>query len=262
MTAEYDVDPKKVLVAGDTHGDSRHFAYLCMVARDNGCEVILQVGDFGFWPKDRSFYPRFHRTIEEQLAAHDLRCFWIDGNHEDHDALNEIARAEEASPTLGKFWKVAKRCFYVPRGTRWTWNGVRMLGLGGAYSIDRKHRIKGYDWFEQEVLSDEDVKVGRDEVDIMFTHDVPFGVLETELGTRFPASVRNRERVLEVVEAVKPKLLMHGHLHHRYEKNLPYKYGGSWCKVVGLDCNLAHKREDSWVVLDLDDPHPETFFRA
>ncbi len=44
------MEPRRVLLAGDTHGNGRWVGHLCKLARRHGCEVILQLGDFGFWP--------------------------------------------------------------------------------------------------------------------------------------------------------------------------------------------------------------------
>ena len=54
----------RILLAGDTHGNTTHVRYLIDVAVDQGCDRIFQLGDFGAWehmkqtlPKQTSAYP-------------------------------------------------------------------------------------------------------------------------------------------------------------------------------------------------------------
>ncbi|MGG6263131.1 hypothetical protein ACQ4M3_07615 [Leptolyngbya sp. AN03gr2] len=40
----------KILILGDTHADPAHIHYAIEKAQTNGCEQIIQVGDFGYFP--------------------------------------------------------------------------------------------------------------------------------------------------------------------------------------------------------------------
>ncbi len=42
--------PRRVLVAGDIHGNVSWIRRLCDLAQQHDCDAILQLGDFGFWP--------------------------------------------------------------------------------------------------------------------------------------------------------------------------------------------------------------------
>lgn len=57
----------RVLLAGDTHGQAGWIKWLCKRAVSNDCEVILQLGDFGFWehkPHGRVFLDDVARHLE------------------------------------------------------------------------------------------------------------------------------------------------------------------------------------------------------
>lgn len=53
----------------------------------------------------------------------------------------------------------------------------------------------------------------------------------------------SRMRVREVVDAVQPQLLVHGHYHHRYDDQL----GDT--RIIGLDCD-GTSRFDNLILLD------------
>src|SRR6059058_2673772 len=61
--------------------------------------------------------------------------------------------------------------------TAGTWKGLSFLALGGAASIDRKHRRDRYSWWVEEYLTEEDILTAQSSgpVDIMITHDSPYG---------------------------------------------------------------------------------------
>lgn len=129
--------PRRVLVAGDVHGNRRWMGTLCKLARRHGCEIILQVGDFGYWPHTDDGR-RFLAHVDWHAERNGIECvYWIDGNHENHDALSAVAAGGNGP------LQISQRCIYLPRGVRWTWGGVRFGALGGAFSVDWRERVVG-----------------------------------------------------------------------------------------------------------------------
>src|SRR4051812_11791514 len=141
------VEPRRVLLAGDVHGNAEWMERLVHIAQSLGCEVVVQLGDFGYFPLDQSGQ-WFLRRVEQAASGANLIVYWIDGNHEDHGQLGALR------PTESGFTPVSDRCFYIPRGLRWTWSGVRFGALGGAFSVDWRQRTPGADWWPQEVPTD------------------------------------------------------------------------------------------------------------
>jgi hypothetical protein len=72
----------RALVVGDLHINPdaalHGFDYEATV----GADVVLQVGDLGFWPWP-AFGRKFFRKVEARLASHGLNLWWSDGNHDD-----------------------------------------------------------------------------------------------------------------------------------------------------------------------------------
>lgn len=153
--------------------------------------------------------------------------------------------------------------YYIPRGTSWTWNGVRFLGLGGAFSVDKAWRIEGVSWFRQEMITNADVEKCMDAgtCDVMLTHDVPHGVPEIEAIREWQTdteinnfSKANRLALRAAADAAQPQLLVHGHLHSYYRSKLRLDQAIFDTNIVGLDCDGSGP--ESWMILDLNDRPP------
>lgn len=228
-----------------------------MAAR-HGCDAILQVGDFGYDPAHIEGR-RFLRRCDVALEAFGLWMFWVDGNHDNHAALGtESLDADGMGIT-------ARRIRHLPRGYRWAWTGVRFGALGGAFSPDWRSREENDSWWPQEVLTDADVaSLGDGPLDVLVTHDAPERVTLQSSFTLEPAdelrSEENRQRVGRALEATRPRLLVHGHWHHRYSTDLSWIDAAAteaddalvWAstRVEGLGADVD---EDSgaWAVLEL-----------
>lgn len=220
----------KILMLGDTHCDPIWVEHAIAVAKRNGCSRIVQLGDFGYWPHMPDGQ-RFLTRVSKSLVQAGLPLYWLDGNHENHDAiadlLNPLITPGSRIPTA-PFVLHAPAVHYIPRGSRWEWDGVKFLALGGAYSIDKNHRTPGLSWWAGETITDADVEraiAGGEEVDVMLSHDCPFGAhpfLDIDpvdrQKDRWPESRANRERLRMVCDVVRPKELFHGHYHKRYDE--------------------------------------------
>ena len=76
-------DVRRVLVAGDTHGNAPWVEGLAATAAEQGCPIVIQVGDFGYFP-DHPNGPRYLTAIDTACARHGVELWFIDGNHDDH----------------------------------------------------------------------------------------------------------------------------------------------------------------------------------
>jgi len=239
----------RILVSGDSHADRNHVKSMASHAEKFECDKIYVVGDFGFWPKDKGGI-KFLKACSEL----DWPMYFTAGNHEDWDMLDEHVK----SPTFDNegFIEVSNNVYYAPTGFTWEWDGIRFLSVGGAYSIDRKRRVKFISWFPQEVISSVEVaecmNVGK--VDILLSHDSPASVdLALELASQYGGfrdfwveenTEINRQRLQNIVDATNPKLLVHGHWH------LGYKQQRGDMLVQGLNCNAT---PDYFTVIDTED---------
>jgi hypothetical protein len=281
----------KLLVAGDTHGDPQHTIYLYEQALMNECAGIFQVGDYGYW-EHLEGGAAYLDMCSEVGAANDLDLWWIDGNHENHTMLRALygPGGSQYKPTPEGFWEIRPRVYYVPRGTRWNWDGVELMGLGGAYSIDKAYRLKeeekeqvyidqhvGYTltrkwrdidlahrrwghtrWWPEEEISDAELNYAlRDQrpLDILFTHDKPRSTNPHPRFTGIDACNPNQDKIQAVMRALTPSLVVHGHLHFHYAEDVRVS-DTQISTVIGLDCNPDDPKKhrdpkESWIVLDV-----------
>lgn len=251
----------KILAVGDIHGDHAYFKHVVTAANKRGCDVILQVGDLGYWPHtDPEFIPTITRQMikadrwREEHGLQPLYMVWIDGNHECFSGQPGALFETDWPKTTDGFWKVSNRCLYAPRGHRWTWRGATFLALGGGTSIDKQWRLEGGPpglyWWPEEALTQRDVynAIEGGRVDVLVAHDMPNGVkLPFNLMKLGPAEQQNRLAVRAVTDAVKPRLILHGHYHVRNKYLLE---GDDYRSVVeGLNMNGTY--DENYEVLDL-----------
>jgi predicted phosphodiesterase len=229
----------RVLLVGDTHGNAQWLERAVFsAARQHRADVIFQVGDFGWWPRN----PASTAFLDVARGAR-VPLWWIDGNHEDHDSLR-AAIAEAGGKTDAGLIELGSNLFFVPRGTRFDFGGVSVLACGGAHSIDRRLRTAGIDWFEDEHITDDDVLrcLAHGHVDVLISHDAPAGwqipSLPPERG--FPDLWQleltecwaHRRQLTRIMEAVTPRLVVHGHYHSGYRHQLDTGWGQ--VEIVGL----------------------------
>ncbi|MCK5018803.1 MAG: metallophosphoesterase [Candidatus Peribacteraceae bacterium] len=226
----------KVLILGDVHAE---WLLLNRVIREYQPDVILQTGDFGFWPG--------HKKLSwKHLFPRNTLIFWCDGNHEDHWALNKMRDVQEVPEPI----VVRKNTYYCPRGSAIRLpDGRVVLFMGGADSIDKAHRTLGVDWFQEEIISIADVYKVPDyeKVDIVISHTNPrkFDVVTgTPLagmsGTPITGKYNDPSCISldEIYDKFKPKLWFFGHYHMNHSKVYDE------CKWFTIDC----AGNDEWAI--------------
>jgi hypothetical protein len=244
-------EPRRLLVAGDVHCELGWVVALIDIARSEGCHAIVQLGDLGFLP-GFGVGMRFITETASLLRRAGLPLYFLEGNHDDLDALWRTKRR-----LVSGFVEIDSHLYYLRRGQRFSWSDVSFLAVGGAHSIDRRWRIgtqplAGTLWWPRETLDDRDLvraSVGGP-VDVMFCHDCPAGVTIPGLQTIEPAA-ENRRRLGTIVDAVRPKLLLHAHYHQRFDGF----YRNDDLDLVVPTVGLAHEHtgRKGWIVLDLDE---------
>lgn len=230
-------NPAQVLLLGDTHGDEPSVESAFTKASDLNIGVIVQLGDFGYWPHNKGS-EGFLGLVEDLTEDTGIKFLWIDGNHENHEQINAMYEMMDDPDT--QFWGLTDRFVHARRGARWEWSDRKFLACGGAYSVDKTYRTPRFDWFHEETISVTDVEAcGYDKTDVLFSHDAP-PYTPNVLGKgdpggsdgRFPASWNNRIVLGTIIENTRPELVCHGHYHWR---NTSESALGP--RVEGFGCN-------------------------
>lgn len=239
-------DPNRVVLAGDWHSNTGWACHVVEQAAkllaDEQQKIIVHAGDFGIWPGQEG--RDYLEDLSATLAAHEIEIWFVDGNHEWHPEL--IALREEGQRNGGHGLvpiddEILDNAYirWIPRGHRWTWHRKTWMGLGGAVSVDAAVRTRGRSWWPEETYTGEQLAHARrpGKVDVMLTHDVPAAVPLT-FG-RPPSfwdpldiarSDAHRNQLQDVVDAVQPQVLIHGHAHQVVRTTIA-PYG---TQVIGL----------------------------
>lgn len=228
----------KILLAGDTHGSIVNVQTLFKKASDEGCKIILVLGDFGHFPH-LSDGRAFLKAIRQLSRQYKIVLHWIKGNHDNHEALSSFTRETE----------IIQGCIYHPNMVPWTWGKYTFVAVGGAYSIDKNQRTPGVDWWPEEEISNADVYACDSiRADIIVSHDCPLSVdLSYYLNYKTdPNTHRNRQKLQAIVEVVKPKYLFHGHYHVRTSLKGETSKGKFDC--IGLAANINSLKAQTFVL--------------
>lgn len=236
---------QRIAIAGDWHGNTQYALEAIEYSHQFGAEVLIHTGDYGFW-----FEEEFISLTHETLEKNNQTLMFIDGNHDDHDFLAEVAYNHLGLQPL------TSRIFHIPRGFRWSYQvdeiPITFMGVGGAISIDRRWRKTYYAvnggrplYWEAEAITDADVEkaIAPGVVDILITHDAPMGT--SAVTSKIPLEPMlqadcddSRRKLRQIVNATKPRILWHGHHHYFYEEQLLLE-DGRVVEVTGLDCDGA-----------------------
>lgn len=224
------------MLLGDTHGDRGFTKRAINYCADNGVDRIVQVGDFGYWPRVNAGQQFVHDVAK---ASHErgVPLYFIDGNHEDHLVLQAKKPDDSGFVRIASHYARERPIWYIPRGTRFTWGNTTFGAFGGAVSIDRYARTLdsgAYGWFENEVPDENKIK-SLGHVDVLLTHDAPT-VPPSMLDRHFkgdPLSVSSQESVTKALKASQARLLVHGHWH------VNERYVSWGVPVQALDMNMS-----------------------
>lgn len=101
----------RILLVGDLHANTGAAFQALDHAAEVGADLVLQVGDYGWWPRDPGGQ-KFILKVEKRLAEHGLDLWWIDGNHSDFDRLDAHPIDEDGRRQL------SDHVWHLPRGFR------------------------------------------------------------------------------------------------------------------------------------------------
>jgi len=208
-----------IIVIGDVHASQYD---LNEIIKLHNPSIILATGDYGYWANikfDNPFpYPKNKKT----------KVFFCDGNHEYHPGLIKLTKNKK-SPV-----KLHNNVFYMPRGSVLKINNYNILFMGGADSIDKEYRTVGYDWFEEELITNNDMLNLPDSnstnIDIVISHTCPieFDPMIPYNDYRYQKyNDPSRKFLSDILHIYKPKQWFFGHWH----THISNKYTNSENKI-------------------------------
>ena len=196
-----------IYLTGDMHGDFRRAANFCDTVESTKDDVLIILGDAGMNyygnPKDK--------RLKQQLNELPITFFCIHGNHE---------KRPESLPTYKEIeWRDGTvyieseypSLLFAKDGKIYDLDGKRCIVMGGAYSVDKHHRLANkWGWWPDEQPSAEikerverRLETENWNVDIVLSHTCPMKYVPREefLSCVDQSSVDNStEEWLETIE--------------------------------------------------------------
>ena len=166
----------RVFVTGDCHGDlTRIIDFIQRFNLKLGDSIIV-LGDMGiFWRKDKKDADIHIKNYETNCNG--VHLYWLDGNHENFDIINSWDRNKNYE------YDNSDHIHYCPRGfvtnIELTDGSIKKaLFMGGADSVDKFRRIEHLSWWQDETITDEDIKDINGTYDYVFSHCCPRSVFD------------------------------------------------------------------------------------
>lgn len=154
-------EPKsRIFLTGDLHGHIG-FNKLREFNKSAGSgltktDYLIILGDFGL-----IFSPIETDTEKKLLNWLDKEAKWttlfIDGNHENFSRLWNKDNYPIEKMFQNDVSKINNSVYYLHRGLHYSINGLDIITIGGAGSIDKQHRIPGISWWPEETIKREDI---------------------------------------------------------------------------------------------------------
>ena len=223
----------RTFITGDTH-NVHDFDKIIYFGRKiggdlNKDDVMIISGDFGAIWSGSSDIPE--KNLLDTYNSFSWTTVFIDGNHENHDRLDQLPTIEKFGSDVGY---VNDSVLHLRRGKVYLINGKKFFTFGGGFSIDRGRRIPHISWWEQELPSIKECDHGirvleyhNNEVDYVVTHTCPRKVFE-ELRNNVPEGwyMKAKDAVEEIpfqkylqgiMDTTEFKNWFFGHFHHDIE---------------------------------------------
>lgn len=165
-----------IRITGDPHGDISRFYELYYNHGESHWtkdDILIFCGDWGFLFLNN----KTENSFLDDLSSRPYTICFVDGNHENFDAINTYPIIEWNG---GKAHQIRKNIFHLMRGQVFEIDGKTFFTMGGAYSLDKGSRTPGYSWWPDELPTDADYKEATSnlqkygmKVDYIITHTLP-----------------------------------------------------------------------------------------
>lgn len=184
----------------------------------NKTDYLIILGDFGLiWSNPITSEEKYWL---EWLNDRPFTTLVVDGNHENHDMLDQLDFTEFAGHKAGI---IKENILHLKRGNIYNIDNKKFFVMGGAESHDKPYRVEGKSWWRNEIPSRyefyyalDNLAIENNEVDYILTHtaprsiiDIVFSNLQTEGMKKDPTTIFFDE----IYKTIKFKKWYCGHFH-------------------------------------------------
>ena len=210
-----------IYITGDTHGHFDRVEYLCSRFKTTVDDILIINGDAGI----NTGMKRRDRQIKEFLSELPITLFCVHGNHEMRP--EHIVSYHETIFHEGRTWWDPEfpDMYFAKDGEVYSFNGLKTLVIGGAYSVDKFYRLENHRmWFADEQPSQETKRIVeskialyRGDFDVICSHTCPERYIPREMFLPFidQSTVdASTEKWLDCIhDLVHPKVWYCSHFH-------------------------------------------------
>jgi len=266
--SSYSENLKIMIIAclGDVHGEINQAVILLNrweAKTKQRIDVVLQVGDFEPHRNEADLVSMACPVKYRKLGGfHEYfngskrmpwPLYFIGGNHEPYSYLD----------TAPEGFTLTENFHYIGRSGIQEINGLRIVGLSGIYSEkyfeSNRPSIKDiasvsnrrFTYFNQ---YDIDVLLEYESCDILLLHDWPTGIIKQRdiekfkhFNYDFEQDTIGNEYARLLIDALEPKVVICGHMHHAYERLISHA-SGQETKVHCL--TSITQKESAYVMLE------------
>lgn len=144
-----------IFVCGDIHADISHISKRAMKKQNiklTEKDYLIILGDFGgvWWYPESRFYKQ-DVYLQKWLSNQPWTTLFVDGNHENHDLLNQYPIEEWNGGNVHHI--VKDKIIHLMRGQIFNIDGKTIFTMGGAQSHDMEVRQEWISWWRTELPS-------------------------------------------------------------------------------------------------------------
>ncbi len=179
----------RVWVRGDTHGNFDFLPYFCEEHKTDVDDILIILGDAGILYYGEK--KKREQVLKDYITVLPITIVCVRGNHEDRPKNRSNM---ETCTTVNRYYSGTfyyepgyENILYAQDGGEYMFGDQLCLVVGGAYSVDKWHRLMmGYKWFEDEELTPEEkyeimFNTANKQYEHVFTHTCPFEWMPTDL---------------------------------------------------------------------------------
>lgn len=243
-----------LLFLGDIHGNFNHLKWYINNYKIDNC-TIYQVGDFGIGFTEKFNDMTTLGQLNNFLKERNIQMYAIRGNHDDPDFFDGHLENHFDNLHLLSDYTVINV------------DGVKILGVGGAVSVDRRPRMREelmyarnnldrkLHWYDEIFVLDEEKLKTIEGVDILVTHTTMdfchpvnkngFGYLVEQFAQDdkklFDDLRQERDLVTKMWDTLKEKNQIDYHFYGHFHNDNTEKINGTTHKLLGINEFFEYK---------------------
>lgn len=166
-----------IYITGDTHGDLDRINDFRLKINLQKDDVMIILGDVGL----NFFMNKAEISLKKKIDENwKFILFNIHGNHEKRPETISSYKEKMFCGGTVYYEDAYPRILFAKDGEIYDFNGLKTLVCGGAYSLDKRSRVEGFTWWDDEQPSEEiKARINKKldslhwQVDVMLTHTGP-----------------------------------------------------------------------------------------